>query len=287
MRKKTAVFLLIFLLGITLFPLKVKADMGPKPKITIIVTNPPEEEYYLDILVNYDLPLYDNLKGKRDLFDQTKLSLLENYSENGWYPALAHGTRRKLWGNLKGHRKDQTMVHTFGYFGVPDRYKIIVVTPDNRVAVSREIERVSYASTIYYDYKTGAVTEQKGLSLAWTYMKQFLMSLLPTLIIEGFVLVLFRYKKAETLAVFFFTNVITTAVMTLFMSTSLLKLGLYSSYAVFFFVEVIVAIAEALAYLLLFHEGSIRKRIAYAATANIVSSFAMLPLMYLEYLLFL
>ena len=138
MRKKTAVFLLIFLLGITLFPLKVKADMGPKPKITIIVTNPPEEEYYLDILVNYDLPLYDNLKGKRDLFDQTKLSLLENYSENGWYPALAHGTRRKLWGNLKGHRKDQTMVHTFGYFGVPDRYKIIVVTPDNRCGIARD-----------------------------------------------------------------------------------------------------------------------------------------------------
>jgi hypothetical protein len=75
--------------------------------------------------------------------------------------------------------------------------------------------------------------------------------------------------------------------MTLFMSTSLLKLGLYSSYAVFFIVEVIIAICETFAYLMLFHEGSISKRIAYAVTANLISSFAMLPLMYLEYLLFI
>lgn len=286
MRKRTAFFVLV-LAGIFLFPLNAAADMGPKPKIKIIVTNPPEEEYYLDILVNYDMPLCDNLKGRRDLFDPAKITLLENYSKNGWYPALAHGTNKKLWGDLKGDRREDEMVHTFGYFGVPDRYRIIIVTPENQIVVSRVIERISYTSTVYYDYKTGTVTEQQGLNLAWTYMKQFLMSLLPTLIIEGFVLLLFRFKKAETLAIFFFTNVITLAVMTLFMSTSLLKLGLYSSYAVFFIVEVLIAIVEALAYLLLFHEGSISKRIAYAVTANLISSLAMLPLMYLEYLLFI
>lgn len=275
------------LAGIFLFPLNAAADMGPKPKIKIIVTNPPEEEYYLDILVSYDMPLCDNLKGRRDLFDPEKMKLLENYDKNGWYPALAHGTRLKLWGDLKGDRKDGVMTHTFGYFGVPDRYKIIIITPENQIVVSREIERISYTSTIYYDYKTGEVTEQQGLSLAWTYMKQFLMSLIPTLIIEGFVLLLFRFKKAETLAIFFFTNVITISLMTLFMSTSLLKLGLYSSYAVFFIVEVAIAISETLVYLMLFHEGSIRKRIAYAVTANIISSLAILPLMYLEYLLFI
>ena len=261
--------------------------MGPKPKISIIVINPPEEEYYLDILVGYDMPLNDNLKNKRDLFDPDKLTLLENYNKNGWYPALAHGTRLKLWGDLKGDRKEDVVTHTFGYFGVPDRYKIIIVTPDNQIKVSRTIERISYTSTVYYDYKTGAVTEQQGLSLAWTYMKQFLMSLIPTLIVEGFVLLIFRFKKAETLTIFFFTNVITLAVMTLFMSTSLLKLGLYSSYGVFFFVEVIITICEALAYIMLLNEGCISKRIAYAVTANVISSLAMLPLMYLEYLLFI
>jgi hypothetical protein len=270
-----------------IFPLNTAADMGPKPKITIIVTNPPEDEYYLDILVDYDLPQTDNLKDKRDMLDPKKLKLLENYNKNGWYPALAHGTRLTLWGDLKGEQKDGRMIHTFGYFGVPDRYKIIIVTPQNNVVVTRSIERISYTSTVYYDYKTGAITEQGGLNLAWTYTKQFLMSLIPTLIIEGFILLLFRFKKAQTLVVFFFTNVITLAAMTLFMSTSLLKLGLYSSYGVFFSVEVIITIVETFSYLFLLKEGGKSKRIAYAVTANIVSSLAMLPLMYLEYLLFI
>jgi hypothetical protein len=33
------------------------------------------------------------------------------------------GTRLKLWGDLKGDRKDGVVTHTFGYFGVPTDIK--------------------------------------------------------------------------------------------------------------------------------------------------------------------
>ena len=89
-------FLLFLLLSILLIPLSASADFGPKPRLTVIVTNPPEEEYYLDLLIDYDAPLYDNIEDTRDLLDAEKLSLLENHGISGWYAALTHGTTASL-----------------------------------------------------------------------------------------------------------------------------------------------------------------------------------------------
>ena len=282
-----AVFTVVLFFMICTLTLSVSADMGPKPKLTVIVTNPPENEYYLDILVDYDLPLCDNLTGKRDTLDREKLKLLTEYNINGWYPALAHGTKKPVWGRLTGDYVNQQKSHRFGYFGLPDKYKIIIITPENNILVSPVIEKTSYSSTVYFDYSTGEVTEEEGLTLTWTYVRQFFMSLIPTLILEAMVLLIFRFKKAHTLIVFFITNICTQAVMTLMMSTSMLKLGIYSSYVVLFFVEIVIVIAEAAVYILIINEGKKVKRAAYAITANIISGFAMLPLMYLEYLLFI
>lgn len=287
--KKAAVLAVAMILFcfIFLFPTVVSADMGPKPRLTVIVTNPPEGEYYLDLLVDYDLPLSDNLEGRRDTLDSVKLSLLENYRKNGWYAALAHGTRTPIWGSLTGEHGDGVVTHTFGYFGVPDRYKIIIVTPENEVITTRAIEKKSYTSTVYYDYATGDITEETGLTLAWTYTRQFLMTLFPTIIIEGIILLLFRFKTSHTLGVFFFTNLITQAGLTLIMSTSLLKLGIYASYVVLLPVELVIIAVEVAVYALLLKEGKNSKRVAYAIIANVISGLALLPLMYFEYMLFI
>jgi len=273
-------FLLFLLLSILLIPLSASADFGPKPRLTVIVTNPPEEEYYLDLLIDYDAPLYDNIEDTRDLLDAEKLSLLENHGISGWYAALTHGTKASLWGKLTGERREGDAVHSFGYMGVPDKYKIIIITPENKVTVTRTINKVSYVSTVYYDYETG---EETGLTLAWIYVKQFLMSLLPTLILEGAVLLLFRFKTALTLGVFLSVNLITQAGMTLVMSTSLLKLGLLASYVVLLPVELVIIAAEVTAFAFLLTEGTRKKRIAYAITANIVSAAAMFLLLAMEY----
>ena len=57
----TSLLLLTFVLV-----LPVSADMGPKPQITITVINPPEGEYYLDLLEQHDPgdTLYSNLNDE-------------------------------------------------------------------------------------------------------------------------------------------------------------------------------------------------------------------------------
>jgi len=279
---------IIFLLFLILFsPLSVSADMGPKPKITVIVTNTPNEEYYLDLLVNYDLPLSDNLHDLRETLDVEKMKILAEYNENGWYCALVHGTRNLIWGELTGEKAKGNVIHTFGYFGLPDLYKIIIVTPENEVVTTRTIEKKSYTSTVYYNYETGEITEGQGITLAWTYIKQFLMTFVCTLILESIILLIFHFKSGHTLRVFFITNLLTQIIMTLIMSTSLLIVGIYASYVVLIAVEVIITAIEATAYAFIIKEGTKRKRVAYAVIANLISSLAMLPLMYFEYLLFI
>lgn len=125
----TAVLLSLFIV----LPVAVAADTGPKPTIKIIVKNAPTETYYLDLLINEDQD-YDNLSNERSQFDTVKLGLLEQYNQDGWFPALAHGTKMPLWGDLIGKRQGTDCVHDFGYFGRPERFKIIIITPDNQVS---------------------------------------------------------------------------------------------------------------------------------------------------------
>lgn len=283
-KKAFLVFSIVFL---SLFPVTVSADMGPKPKLTVIVKNPPEDEYYLDLLVNYDLPLCDNLTEPIKVLDKEKIELLTEYNENGWYSVLVHGTRYTVWGKLTGEPCKEGRKHTFGYFGLPDQYKIMIVTPENKVIVTRTILKKSYVSVVTYDYETGEVIEDQGISLAWTCIKQFLMSFVCTLILESVVLLLFRFKTTHVLRVFFMTNLITQVFMTFVLSTALLMFGIFASYVVLLGVEIVIAITEAIVYTSLFKEGTKTKRVAYAITANLISGLAMLPLMYLEYLLFL
>lgn len=288
--KKIIAFLLFAILLQTvflLFPQEVFADMGPKPKLIITVVNPPQSEYYLDLLVDYDLPLSENLGELRDALDRKKIKLIEDNSKDGWYAALVHGTRVPLWGKLTGEPQDGTMKHTFGYFGVPDNYKIIIVTSDNEVIITRTIHRKSYTSEVIYNYLTGEITEQGGLTLAWTYTKQFLMSLFVTLIIEGFWLLVFRFKTVRSLTVFFFVNLSTQALLTIVVSTSQLLLGIYASYIVLIFSEIIIGALESILYIINLKEGKKTKRVAYAIVANLSSALASLPLMYLEYKLFI
>jgi len=52
---KKILALITFLIIINLlFPFRTYADIGPKPSIKLIVLNPPKDEYYLDLLINYE-----------------------------------------------------------------------------------------------------------------------------------------------------------------------------------------------------------------------------------------
>lgn len=80
----------------------VFADFGPKPQLVVRVEQPPQEEYYLDLLDTGDWAknLYD--LDEREL-DPALLAALRAAVPSGWHACIAQGsTRAPIWGELTG-----------------------------------------------------------------------------------------------------------------------------------------------------------------------------------------
>jgi len=276
--KHNRVVMLILAVSVMLpfvWSVPVYADFGPKPSITIVVKNPPAETYYLDLLIQ-EQKANNSLDDERDQYDPVKFGLLENYRDGDWVPALVHGTNIPLFGKLTGSRQGADMVHTFSYFGTPERFKIIIVTPDNRVVTSGELARKTFQMTLTYDYQTGAVSQR---SIVVTYLVQIFSTLIPTLLIEGLLLLLFGFSLRRFWRPFLLVNLATQIILTASLGTAAITQGLFAAYLLAFPVELGILIIEAIAFTRLLKQHGKGRRIAYAIVANIFSLIASLVTM--------
>ncbi|QSX06491.1 hypothetical protein JYG23_03260 [Sedimentibacter sp. zth1] len=259
----TFCILLIFFL-----PTLVYADFGPKDSLTVYVKNPPEEKYYLDLLSEYSEPYNNFHDEEKSTLNQDMIKLLYSYKDEGWMPSLTEGTGVPMWGTLTGVYKNGKMVHEFGYVGVPDTYRIIIVTESGKVTVSDIHTRKALQSSITYNYDTNTA---KIPSVLFTYVIQFFTTCIPTLIIELIILLLFKFKLKENYRVFFITNIVTQMFLTLTLGTALIKHGSVSGYLTQFPVEIIILILETIVFSKLLKGNSIKRKIAYGIVANLVS----------------
>lgn len=268
-KRKNILSLLIFMLIVTTISTTAYADWGPKDSLIVYVENPPNEEYYLDLLTSKSSE-YNNFhkKGEREALDPKMLELLYSYQNENWLPALTQGTDVPMWGKLTGTPDHGRMVHEFGYVGLPETYKIIIVTKSGKVTVSDTYTRKALQSSISYDYKTN-----KGQvpSLVWAYLLQFSSTCIPTLIIELLILLLFGFKLKDNYKVFLITNLATQILLTVSLGTTLIKAGSIAAYCAQFPAEMIILIGETIIYtgLLKGHTG--KRRCAYGIVANLVS----------------
>jgi len=248
----------------------VHADFGPKPSITIVVKNPPTGEYYLDLLIREE-KANNNLDDKRDQYDPVKFTILEGYRVDGWVPALVHGTKIPLFGQLTGTLQGKDMVHTFSYFGTPEHFKIIIITPDNRVVFSSELARQTYQHQLTYNYETGSISQR---SIIMTYVIQFFSTLLPTLLIEGLILLLFGFSLMKSFKAFIWVNLATQVVLTASLGTTAITQGMFTAYLLAVPIEIVIIIAESIAFSRLLQEHTRGRRVGFAITANVVSILA-------------
>ena len=108
-RKRTSVFCVLALLAV-LLPVPARADMGPKPSMTIHVENPPSGIYYLDLLVP-DEPSYEMFDNQdwNDLSEaQMDAEIITNLrtaardagGEGTWHLAMLDGTLMPMYGEI-------------------------------------------------------------------------------------------------------------------------------------------------------------------------------------------
>ncbi len=249
------------------WPAAVHADFGPKPMIRIVVKNPPTGEYYLDLLIQAE-KANNSLADEKDQYDPVKFGLLENYQVEGWVPALVHGTDIPLFGKLTGTPTGADMVHTFSYFGTPNRFKIIIITPENRVVVTEELTRQAYQLKLTYDYTTGDISQR---SIVISYLIQFLSTMAATLVIEGLILLLFGFSLKQSWRPFLIVNLVTQVLLTASLGTAAITQGMFAAYILALPVELVIVIIEAIAFARLLKEHTKARRVGYAITANLVS----------------
>ena len=283
---RTLVCALLASLALTTFAF---ADFGPKPQLIVRVKNAPQEPYYLDLLAKGDWDAEDgnridgidwNYDGKEDTLDPDLLALLRDNVPAGWHACVAQGTTgAPMWGELYAEGTDASgnALHWFGYVGVPSTYRIILVTESGKVWVSDILNRrvLQSSVTVNWSDDTSAVTVSVPSTIPG-YLLQLVATLVPTLLIEGIILLLFQYSWKQNWKAFLLVNLITQGLLAIASSVYAIQSGPNMfSYLIFFLpAELFILIAEAYLYagrgMLKGH--SKKRAAAYAVTANLISA---------------
>lgn len=283
---RTLVCALLASLALTTFAF---ADNGPKPQLIVRVKDAPQEPYYLDLLAKGDWDAEDgnridgidwNYDGKEDTLDPDLLALLRDNVPAGWHACVAQGTTgAPMWGELYAEGTDASgnALHWFGYVGVPSTYRIILVTESGKVWVSDILNRrvLQSSVTVNWSDDTSAVTVSVPSTIPG-YLLQLVATLVPTLLIEGIILLLFQYSWKQNWKAFLLVNLITQGLLAIASSVYAIQSGPNMfSYLIFFLpAELFILIAEAYLYagrgMLKGH--SKKRAAAYAVTANLISA---------------
>ena len=252
------------LLCLALLGGSASADMGPKQSLTITVTNAPEGVYYLDLL-QQDGDGSPNIH--REDYDPTLLEGLEGWEDEGWYPALVHGTNPPLFGDLV---PGEDGAHHFTYFGLPETFRIAVSSAGGAQATEEPFTRTVFHTELVYDYAGNTIT--RSTSTAGYYLTQFLSTLIPTLAVEGILLWLFGFRSRRSAAVFLAVNLVTQAALHILLGSAILAVGAHALYYLMLLpAEVLIWLAEAVAYGLLLRDQKPGRRVGYALCANLAS----------------
>ncbi len=265
--KKLWLLVNIVLIVIILFTSIAGADVGPKPSLEIIVRGMDTDKYWLDLLVTDDAN-FSWLEITEE--ERKKVSkLIEYRDEDGFHPALLVGTKVPLSGDLKGEKqKDGSYLHLFGYVGVPDIFKIVILKKDGTLIISEKIERKQFQSVVEFDIKNLKTAEK----IPWCNISiGFLIRLALTLLIEIFIAIMFGFTLKKSLKIILITNIITQVILNILVFSSDITGGLFAAIITFILAEIFIVIAEVIVYLNLLTQKSKLRRLIYAVSANLVS----------------
>ncbi|MBE6856664.1 MAG: hypothetical protein E7500_04460 [Ruminococcus sp.] len=256
MRKSHLTFITILLtiISIVLMAPSVCADCGPKPSVDLYIENPPEGEYYVDLLVYY--PDTAKTSPKSNSMEDIILS----YNEDGWV-----SRKGGIMDDIT-NKSNEDHFYRFTY-NVPSNFKIIIVTEKLDIIVSDEITPRSYNCVITFDVEKHlndkkAVSEDLSDTVTNT-LRMFAITFSITLVFEAIVFCCFRIKlNKKGKGAFILTNLITQ----IFLYVFILILPLLYIPA-----EIVIPFLEIR--MMKKHMTEIKKsrRIACLITSNIVS----------------
>lgn len=211
----TFITILLMVISIVLMAPSVCADCGPKPSVDLIIENPPDGEYYVDLLQTYNDGNYIDEKNFEDYgLNPEMAKIMLNYSDDGWY------TRKGGIMDDIINKSNENHLYKFTC-DTPAIFKIIIVTEKLDIIVSDEITPRSYNCVITFDVEK-CLAGKKAFSedLADTVtntLRMFAITFSITLVFEAIVFCCFRIKlNKKGKGAFILTNLITQIFLYIF-----------------------------------------------------------------------
>ena len=282
MKRKIARLFLCTLLTSLMLSVTVFADFGPKPQLVVRVKNAPQESYYLDLLAEGEYDDTDGYQGvewsyheREDTLDGELLDALRSAVPDGWHACTAQGTNgAPIWGNLYAENTDESgnPLHTFAYHGVPETYRIIIVTKSGETWISdvQQRQTLQSSTTVTWDGENSASFVPPVFA---AYALQFLSTFVPTVLIEGALLLLFGFSWKENRKVFLLTNLVTQGGLALYIAFTVLNHGVSGwSYIFFAPIEIVITVFESAFYYRALKGQSKSCAMLYGICANAASA---------------
>jgi len=273
--------------------------LGTSNSITITVKNPPNELYYLDLLVEnenmakafltdiksltYYSIWYKRYFTEYPFEDDPMAQAMLGYLDRNLCPVLVfreYGTYLDyVYGSLTGKKSGGKMIHSFtGYFNgykkQPD-FRIITVTESGEVKISDWCDSNAYNVRITYDYITGETSAIEEGDFYLFRLSPF--TLAAALLAEGLLLFAFGFKIRENLTVFLTVNVFAQVLLLALLTAFEVKLGGLVSAMLYLPFEPFVFAVKSRIYEKKLKGGDKQRRYLYTFTA----SFAGYALMFL------
>ena len=294
-QKRSYIFKVFTIMAVTLLCIgclsgTVFADTGPKRSISITITNPPSEPYYVAILRPGTRPsdpdsYYRYVKIRDE--DENIKEIFFNYDEDG-FVLFSYGGGSSSIEYSEDMRKADSV--NYGYM-VPSTFKVIVVTKSGDVTVSDEITSQAFHAEFEYDYSKNTLKEEKQvLNFTINLAIESVVFCGITLVNEGIVLLCFGLFRKKNLLRFFIANLLTQTLLFGVNATCRFIEPLWQNYLiVWLFTEVLITVIELFIYRrrLVRKDGSVsvRRNIIYAITANFISAFIDIPIIFIAYLM--
>ena len=268
-RVRLARCLLLFLVGAMLLAPAARADIGPKPSLTVQVVNAPEGTLYLDLLTEGEATKSPYPNSNLEEADPALLDTLRSIEGDGWVLAYTTGVagRAPVFGSVLP-REDGAW--QFSYIGLPETFRVAVAT-EGWARASKTVYTRRFTDHIIYDWESNTVRPVTPAPLH--FLLQLLATLIPTLLIEALVLWLFRFREGRTWAVFLAVNLVTQAGLHLACGTVLVTLGYHPLFYGLGLIlpELIIWAVECAAFALLLKEHSAKRRMGGVLCVNLAS----------------
>ena len=175
------------------------------------------------------------------------------------------------WGELTGEPDGSgAMLHSFRYYGVPETYRILMVTASGETFLSDVLTRRTLQSSVTVDWT--AKTAKPPLQSVG-YLLQFAATFVPTILIELVVLLLFGFKLKENWKPFLLVNLVTQGLLHGYFALFAVNNGVGPGYFMLFFpAELVIALLEAFIYRAALRGRSKRRAFLCGLCANVCSA---------------